>query len=236
MYNAYSNRTCPTSRTPFQEVSLLMAIKVLRPSIFRARGHNSKPREMRSTAPSEPSLSRASTPCVPKSTSIEQKLRQLTRHKPLHAAVVERLLDQLLAECSLEREHAAKTDIRLLNRWIDTKPRQPRRPDLVLSLDTDLRYVDAQMLRPIPMVRPAEDMIGRRVSDVVPASLCHQFADAAQLALNGTETTIRYSLKLPTGLVISEARVHSPATSNVIIAEIIRLCAAFTVFNAAICF
>lgn len=118
------------------------------------------------------------------------------------------------------------------HRWIGVEPEPPSlhvalspTPDVVIHVTREMRYQSVNILNPLCGFQWTPDaMIGKHVTEFMPANLLHQFAEAAQLAIgNGVTSVMRYATHVDGLVWFSRARVSVPAGQDVIVIEISRL-------------
>ncbi|MCX7662423.1 MAG: EAL domain-containing protein [Tepidimonas fonticaldi] len=81
-------------------------------------------------------------------------------------------------------------------------------PDLWFDFDAQGRYVRLHAADPSLMVRPAEELIGKKASDVLPANVAGRIEQALRLAERSAQVqSVAYALELPIGLRHFEARI-----------------------------
>lgn len=80
-------------------------------------------------------------------------------------------------------------------------------PDLLFELDEQMTIIDVRAPRPELLYRPKEEIIGRRINEILPEDVSNSLQFALQEAAESGQAELDYSLDLPSGLRYFEATI-----------------------------
>lgn len=155
-----------------------------------------------------------------------KQLRDLAFRDPAAVLAVRKFVREKNAErlaATIGTFVPPRADIASLNRWTTCAHMEMRLPDLIFQWDLNLRYQTIINLTEVPMIAPIEQCLGRRLAHVLRPRLTHQFHEAAQAAIDGQPTTIRYTSPYQDGVMVSEARVRYDETQRILRGDVNRI-------------
>ncbi|MDA8216614.1 MAG: PAS domain-containing protein [Dehalococcoidales bacterium] len=116
--------------------------------------------------------------------------------------------EQLLARLQHELAERRQVEASLRRTTSELEAIFQALPDLYFRVAADGTYLDVRAGRLADLIAPPDELLGKRVSDVLPAPAATLVMDAvAQVIQSNSPASVEYSLPLPGGEQVFEARV-----------------------------